>query len=167
MTLLNGCDGVLRDLGWMNELTPALKLNVELMRRRAGEIWATASEIAGAPVRGRMAAAHQIIGILVRYCEERGSRPADVTPQLIDEAAIEYMGKQVGLCAESLQEAIDPTAAVGRRTLYGGPAPSGVASRLAEYEAKLAADQARREEAAQRIQLRLQVLERTIDALLT
>jgi argininosuccinate lyase len=167
--LINDFDGVLRDLGWMNELMSTLKLDIELMRRRAGEFWATASEIAGTLVREKdlpWRSAHQIIGIVVRYCEARGVKPADITPEMIDEAAVEYMGEKVGLSAESLQQSLDPTAAVRRRTLFGGPAPSEVRKRLAEYERSLASDFARRKEATRRIQSRLELLEQAIDSLL-
>src|SRR5262249_24315933 len=113
--LTKGFGAVLRDLAWMNELMPALKLDTELMRQRAGEFWATASEIAGALVREQDSpwqTAHQIIGIVVRYCEERDLKPAEVTCQLVDEAASEYMGKKVGMSAGSLQRSLDPVAAV-------------------------------------------------------
>jgi argininosuccinate lyase len=167
--LINGFNAALRDLGWLNELMPTLKLDTELMRRRAGEYWATASDIAGALVREKdlpWRTAHQIIGIVVRLSEERGLKPADVTSQLIDEAAVEYMGEGVGLSADALRQSLDPVKAVARRTLYGGPAPSEVATRLAEYEAKLATDRIRLEEAAQRISLRLASLDRAVEALL-
>jgi len=37
------------------------------------------------------------VGILVRLCEERGFGPADVTPALLDEAAVAYHEIPAGL----------------------------------------------------------------------
>ena len=48
------------------------------MREQAWRHWATATDLAGALVRERdlpWRTAHQIVGILVRLCEERGLGP--------------------------------------------------------------------------------------------
>ncbi len=135
-----------RDLGWLIELIPALQVNEELMRERAGAYWGQATDVAGALVREKglpWRTAHQIVGILVRYTVERHMAPADVTPELLDEAAIEYMDQPVRLSAEALRDALDPAACVHRRTLYGGPAPEEVTRRLPEYEAVLTEDGAK------------------------
>jgi len=93
-------DDTIRDLKWWRELLPALRWNTSLMRTRAGRFWAQATDIAGALVRHKglpWRTAHQIVGILVRFGYERDLQPADVTPALLDEAAIEYMGEPVRL----------------------------------------------------------------------
>jgi argininosuccinate lyase len=66
--------------------------------------------------------AHQIVGILVRLCEERGLGPADVTPELLDEAAIAYHDAPVRLDSKSIHEALDPERFIAARTVRGGPA---------------------------------------------
>ena len=51
------------------------------MREMAGAYWAQATDVAGALVREKglpWRTAHQIVGILVRFSEERGIRPRDV-----------------------------------------------------------------------------------------
>ncbi|MFI4997236.1 MAG: lyase family protein, partial [Hyphomicrobiales bacterium] len=141
---------IVRDLNWMSEFMPVLDLDTELMRERAGAFWGQATEIAGALVREKglpWRTAHQIIGILVRLCEDRSIAPKDVTAALIDEAAILYQGEPLKLGAAALKEALDPEKAVHRRTLYGGPAPSEVRTRMKEYQASLA-DHARKLEEA-------------------
>jgi argininosuccinate lyase len=162
-------DALLRDIGWMNEFMPVLKLEKRLMRERSGEYWCQATEVAGALVRDKnmpWRSAHQIVGILVRYAEERNIRPLEVTTALLDEAAIEYMGQPAGLSARSLQVALDPVAAVHRRTLFGGPAPDEVRRRLPEYKAALAQDRQRRDSAHRQVAEGLARMEAAIDALL-
>jgi argininosuccinate lyase len=166
--IVDSFDALERDIGWMNEFMPVLKLDTERMRTRAGEFWCQATEVAGALVRDKnmnWRSAHQIVGILVRFCEERGIQPMDVTPQLLDEAAIDYLGEPVALSAASLATALDPVAAVQRRTLYGGPAPSEVRERLSEYRSALANDEEKLRAAQAQVQAGLARLEHAIDAL--
>jgi argininosuccinate lyase len=97
------------------------------MREQAGRHWATATDLAGALVRHRdlpWRTAHQIVGILVRLCEERGLGPADVTPALVDEASLAYHGHPAPLDAGVIRAALDPERFIAARTLTGGPAPA-------------------------------------------
>lgn len=158
-----------RDLDWMREFMPVLNLSHDLMRERAGMYWAQATEIAGALVREQglpWRTAHQIVGIMVRICEDRHIAPKAVTPALINEAAVLYMDKPVRLSEAALKEALDPEAAVRKRTLYGGPAPSEVRKRLAEYETVLANDRARLASARAPVDSGKVRLEAAIDKLL-
>lgn len=157
-----------RDIGWMNEFMPVLQLKKDHMRERAGAFWCQATEVAGALVRDtgmNWRSAHQVVGILVRFAEERGIRPLDVTTTLLDEAAVEYMGEPAGLGAAALKTALDPVAAVHRRTLYGGPAPAEVKQRLSEYKSALANDQEKLHRASEQVKAGLMRLEEAIDAL--
>jgi argininosuccinate lyase len=120
-------DHCVRDLGWFGELLPALRVRREHMREQAWRHWATATDLAGALVRERdlpWRTAHQIAGILVRICEERGLGPDRATPELLDEAAVLYHGQKAGLSAAVIREALDPGRFIAARTLQGGPAPS-------------------------------------------
>ena len=134
----------IRNLGWFIELMPALEVKRDRMREMAGEHWAQATDVAGALVREKglpWRTAHQIVGILVRITEARGIRPREVTPELVNEASVEYMGEEVGLSKETLARALDPMVFVERRTLYGGPAPEECRRRMAEYEERLKVDE--------------------------
>ena len=161
-------DDTVRDLSWVHDLLPALRWNTSLMRARAGEHWAQATDIAGALVREKglpWRTAHQIVGILVRVGYERGIGPADVTPDLLDEAAVAYMGRPVGLSEESLRKAVDPENFVRERAIFGGPAPQEVLRRLADFRATLARDEATYTDARQRVDEARRKLESAIDAL--
>ncbi|MBI4524696.1 MAG: argininosuccinate lyase [Deltaproteobacteria bacterium] len=157
-----------RDLRWFREILPEIRWNTELMRERAGRYWAQATDVAGALVAEKSLpwrTTHQIVGILVRLSYERGFTPAETTPALLDEAAIEYMGEPVGLSSEALRRALDPANFVASRTLIGGAAPGEVRRQLAESRARLGVDEKEAAAARQNIQQAAKKLEAAIDAL--
>jgi argininosuccinate lyase len=95
------------------------------MYEQAWRHWATATDLAATLVSQRglpWRTAHQIVGILVRLCEERGLGPADVTPELLDEAAVAYQDAPVGLNHKAIRDSLDPGRFIAARTLRGGPA---------------------------------------------
>ena len=137
-------DSLVQHLDWFCELLPALKLRKEHMRERAWRHWATATDLASALVRGKdmpWRTAHQIVGIMVRLCEERGLGPADVTPKLLDEAAMLYHEKPAGLTQAEIKESLDPGRFISKRTMQGGPAPTE-----SQRQAKLFGDLLSRDE---------------------
>ena len=155
-------------LGRLNDLLPALEVKKDRMREMAGSYWAQATDVAGALVAERglpWRIAHQIVGTLVRISYERGIRPKDVTTELLDEAANEYMGETVTLSRETLEKALDPVNFITGRTLYGGPAPEECRRRLPEYHTQLEADQRWVAETEGRLRKAEKTLERAIDAL--
>jgi argininosuccinate lyase len=66
---------------------------------------------------------HRIVGTLVRLAAERGLSPAQLTPELLDEAAVEVIRRPLKIDAAALRQVLDARALVGARTLEGGPAP--------------------------------------------
>jgi len=121
------------------ELTVNRERMLEVVRR----YWAQGADVAGALVSEKglpWRSAHQIVGILVRRGFERDIPPLDTTTEMLDEAAVEYFGKPVGLSPEALAAALDPRESVRRRTLYGGPAPEALRRELAEFTTKLGDD---------------------------
>jgi Argininosuccinate lyase len=118
-------ENAVRDLGWFSELLPALQIHKAHMYEQAWRHWATATDLAGTLVSQRglpWRTAHQIVGILVRLCEERGLGPADVTPELLDEAAVSYHDAPIGLDQTTIRDSLDPGRFIASRTLRGGPA---------------------------------------------
>ncbi|MBK1786624.1 argininosuccinate lyase [Prauserella cavernicola] len=131
--------------------------------------WAQGADVAGALVREKglpWRSAHQIIGIVVRYTEERGISPMETTVDLIDEAAVEYFGSPVGLSPEALRTALDPVENVRARMLYGGPAPSALRRELEEFASTLAKDVERCRLARDRVDEGARELELAIDRIL-
>ena len=115
------------------------------MREQAWRHWATATDLAGALVRERnlpWRTAHQIVGVLVRLCEERGLGPDGVTPALLDEAAHRLPRPPAGLDAAQIREALDPGRFIAARTMRGGPAPAESLRQADLFERGLEADEA-------------------------
>jgi argininosuccinate lyase len=161
-------DRVSQALGWFSEMIPELEVKKERMEEMAGSYWAQGTDVAAALVAEKglpWRTAHQIVGVLVRFSYERGIHPKDVTPELLDEAAMVYYGEVVGLSRERLEEALDPSKFVGRRVLYGGPAPQESRRRLPEYRTQLEADGGWLRDADEQLQSAAQKLESAIDAL--
>jgi argininosuccinate lyase len=162
-------DNAVRDLDWFGELLPALGVRTEHMREAAWRHWATATDLAGTLVRERdlpWRTAHQIVGILVRLAEERGLGPADVTPALVDEAAVAYHGVPAGLDARAIRDALDPERFVAARGGRGGPAPSESRRQAALFTVALAEDEAAVAAMEGRLAAAAGALEAAIDAIL-
>jgi argininosuccinate lyase len=159
----------LRSLRLLAPALESLTVHADRARQQAADHFAGATDLAGALVQEQglpWRTAHQICGILFRHCAERGLTAADLTPALLDEAAVEYFGRPVGLSAASIQRALDPLRFVEERTLIGGPAPAEVQQQCAALGSELAADRdwfaARRED----LQRAAAALEEAIDAIL-
>ncbi len=160
---------VVRDLGWFCDLLPVLKINKAVMLEASWKHWATATDLAGALVAQRALAwrtAHQIVGILVRLCEERGLGPADVTPELLDEAAIAYHGLPAGLDAAGIRDALDPKRFISSRTVRGGPGQQESLRQATVFETGLVGDEAIVVGIDERIARAARALEDAVDAML-
>jgi argininosuccinate lyase len=162
------CAHCARDLDWFCELLPALGIRREHMREQAWRHWATATDLAGALVRHRnlpWRTSHQIVGILVRLCEERGLGPDAVTPALLDEASALYHGAPAGLDAAQVRDALDPGRFIAARTIQGGPAPTESLRQADLFAAGLGADEAVVAGIHQRLAESARRLEGAIDAI--
>jgi argininosuccinate lyase len=77
---------------------------------------------------------HRVVGTLVRLADKQGLHPSDVTPELLDQAAIEVIGRPLGADASVLHEALDTRKLVAARSLVGGPAPEPMHVQLRQVE---------------------------------
>ncbi len=76
--------------------------------------------------------AHRIVGAAVRRALEVGRDQDGIDAASLDAAAVEVIGTPVGLTDAEVRDALDPEAAVARRTGTGGAAPAAVRRLLAE-----------------------------------
>jgi argininosuccinate lyase len=128
----------------MSDLIPSIVLHAERMSDLAENHWSQATDLAGALVRDgglNWRAAHQLVGSLVRQCEERGLRPAQVTLDMIEAVAAERGMAVARLTPVQLAQALSARQGAYRRRGIGGPAPERVAVDLAA-----AIDQMQRDE---------------------
>lgn len=159
-----------RDMDMLGELLPAVRFRKEFLLEHSKRHWATATDLAGELVRRcdlPWRSAHQIVGILVRLCEERGLTPSDVTPVLLDEAAMLYHARPAGLDQASISDALDPRRFVTRRNLQGGPAPCETLRQGQVFGEQLARDEQVTAAMRARLDAAAGKLEAAIDSLLT
>jgi argininosuccinate lyase len=79
--------------------------------------------------------AYQVVGTTVRRAAAEGLRGIDVTGRMIDAAAAETIGRELGLADRDLTEVLDPRSIVLTRSSPGGAAPDvvrGMASEVRE-----------------------------------
>lgn len=152
------------------DLIPELEVKRDRMKTVAESYWGQAADLAGGIVRLRglpWRTAHQIVGILVRLSYERGIVPTSVTPELLDEAANLYHGKDLGLKRDELSDLLNVEHSVERRTLYGGPSPKRASHELKSFSTKLEADQHHTTELQSHVDTAHADLESAIDTLIT
>ncbi|MCC7485675.1 MAG: argininosuccinate lyase [Burkholderiales bacterium] len=162
-------DSVVRDLGWYCDLLPVLVINKTRMREQSWMNWATVTDLAGVLVSRRdlpWRTAHQVVGIMVRLCEERGLGPAEVTPKLLDEAAVLYHGEPAGLDEAAIAEALDPERFIAARTLQGGPAKAESLRQAQLFEEATRADEKIVSDIDARLAASARKLEAAMDAII-
>ncbi len=99
------------------------EFNLETLRRRAGENFITVTELADTIVRREglsFSVAHKIVGNSVHAAIENES---EITHEIMQNAAREVLGRELGLTAEDLQKTLSPENFVNIRNIYGGTAP--------------------------------------------
>ena len=77
--------------------------------------------------------AYHVVGRAVRAASRQGLRGVDLTPALIDEAAVEVCGRSFRLDAAALAEALDPRRVVATRRATGGASPGEVRSMAEQF----------------------------------
>ncbi len=106
-------------------IVTGLQVRKELMARRAGEDFCTATELADFLVREKglpFRTAHAIVGNVVVYALEQGLRSNGITSGLIDRAAREVVGKPLNLTGEQVKQALDPPRNLEGKKASGSPA---------------------------------------------
>ncbi|MFN8537760.1 MAG: argininosuccinate lyase [Thermomicrobiales bacterium] len=136
-------------LGGVLELLTAVfataTINRDLLSQRAGLGFTTSTELADTLVRDHglpFRSAHGVAAATVKLAIARGLEASQVTPALVDEAAVAIIGRPLDLTGEALQSALDPWTFVRRRSLPGGPAPEAMQHSLAVHLSVLQSDRA-------------------------
>jgi argininosuccinate lyase len=113
------------------------------MAELAGVNFSTSTDLADLLVQKKglsFKEAHHITGRVVRLAIDAGLGVADIPPDLVSRAAQETTGRALSLSREEIAQALDPRAAVERRTNGGGPSGHDMASLLTQSERQLATD---------------------------
>ena len=114
--------------------------NFEVLRKRAGENFIAVTELADTIVRMEslpFRISHKIVGVCVSRAIESGS---DITFEILQTVSNEVIGRDLGLTAEQLADAVSPENFVNIRTVYGGTAPAETRRALGVERASETAD---------------------------
>jgi argininosuccinate lyase len=158
---------VIRALRLLAGIVSTMHVDAAQMRRQASAYWDQAPDLAAVLVQERglnWRMAHQVVGILVRLAEEAGIAPAEATPDLLDRAAVLFLGRPVGLSAAALARALDAAACVRTRTATGSPGPDEMRRQIARSRDLLAADRRRVAERRARLDAADRALDEAVQA---
>lgn len=156
-------------LGDLSAIVRDMRVETARMARSAGAHWAQVTDVASAIVAASgmdWRSAHQVVGAFVRMSIDAGAAPDAATLETLDEASRTITGKPSGLDPAGFAEAMSARAFVGRRTIYGGPAPSAVERERAQLLDRLSAAEDRERERAARIEAAAADLEAAIDTII-
>jgi argininosuccinate lyase len=122
-------DDIIGAIKMLFGVVSTLTVNEDKMKERAGIYFTQGTEIADTLVGEKglsFRTAHKIVGALVREAIAKGKEPSDITPDMVDKAALEIIGKPVNLSPKSLSKALDVMEVVKARKVLGGVAPTAV-----------------------------------------
>ncbi len=84
--------------------------------------------------------AHQLLSVVARDVVVRGLAPADLTVEMVEEAAAAYTGEKIGLTEDVLHTVTDAWTGVTGRRYRGGTAPERVEAHLEAAKRHVQAD---------------------------
>jgi argininosuccinate lyase len=128
-------------LALMQTTLETLTIKTDVMSRRAGIFWSTASNLADEIVRHSgisFRTAHHVVGRLVRNCVAEGISPSDVTTGMLDRASWETIAQPLALSEDVVRQALDPEGFVHTRVTPGSPNPDAVKKMIDDGEQRQA-----------------------------
>ena len=84
--------------------------------------------------------AHQLLSVVAREVAARGLTPADLTVEMVEQAAVDYTGETIGLTEAVLRTTMDAWTGVTGRRYRGGTAPERVDAHLEAAKGHVQAD---------------------------
>ncbi|MGA2990876.1 MAG: argininosuccinate lyase [Candidatus Korobacteraceae bacterium] len=123
----------------------SLQVKATVAEARAESNFSTVTELADVIVREKglsFREAHGVVGAAVSELYDRGGRTPDLSLALLDQVALERLGRPLGLSEASLRRALSPAENVAVRSVTGGPAPKEVLRSVRVSMERFAADQA-------------------------
>ncbi|WP_028547428.1 argininosuccinate lyase [Paenibacillus sp. UNC451MF] len=106
-----------------------MDVNKEVLRKRTEGSFATVTELADTLVRTdglSFRKAHHIVTGVVHNALASGLSANEITLKLVNDVALDIIGRQVSLNEKALNQALDPVHFVTIRDLPGGPSPKEI-----------------------------------------
>ena len=145
-----------------------MKANRERMFDIARRGFSCASELAnvirrkaGLPYR----TAHHITGMLVRIAEEEKVPAHQVTPEMLDKAAVKIMGRSLKMNEKEIRQALDPVHFVEAHKSIGGVAPSEVRRMIKDRKKRLEEVEKRQTERVNRLKEACEILDAEVSSI--
>jgi len=132
---------VVASLDLMRGLMASLRVKPEAMSALAGANFIQATQLAETIAKEKnlgFRVAHKIVGRLVKNCIDRGIAPADVRPEMVNQASVEVAGRPLAMRAETLRRCMDVRFILQDREILGGPGRKQVTRMLRRRTALLA-----------------------------
>jgi argininosuccinate lyase len=120
-----------------------MKVHKPRMAQVTNDYWSQMNCVIGYLVREREVpyrTAHQVLAKLMRRVAETKTRPADIPPQWLEQAILDYTGKKLDITQEQLDRIFDAMYSVRERKYRGGVAPERVKEHITEARRRLATD---------------------------
>lgn len=162
--VLGHADSLLRDS--IAAVREALIVNRAYLANRAGRHYSTATDVAAFLMEDQQlnpAAAQRIAGLAISRLKEASLEAAQITPDIIDSAAVLVIGQELKVEMETLGRYIAPRRYIERRDVLGSPQSdrtkawlANVAAGIQRDRAEIASRQDRWKAAAKSIQQRLE-----------
>ncbi|MCV0404543.1 MAG: hypothetical protein K5924_12685 [Chloroflexi bacterium] len=121
----------------------ALIINRAYLANRAGRLYSTASDLAAFLMEDQQlnpTAAQRIAGLAVARLKEATLEAAQITPDIIDAAAVMVIGQELKVEMETLGRYIAPRRYIERRDVLGSPKADRTREWLATVEASITAN---------------------------
>ncbi|MDR2505494.1 MAG: argininosuccinate lyase [Oscillospiraceae bacterium] len=131
-------ENLMRVLTLLTNNYATMEVNKDIMRKRAGEGFITATELADTLVRDgglSFRESHRITAAIVRTMYEKGLTQSELTPDIIREIA----GGGAEVNRAMIETALNPAHFISIRGITGGPAPDEVRRMLTDRQSSCAA----------------------------
>lgn len=103
-----------------------VKVNDARVKEVLGDSWSTTSNLADYLMQNQglsIRQAHGVVAHLVRMCRETGLSRGQVTPEMLSDAGLVCLGKEIEVSADDLHQTLDPEGFVRTRTSAGSVGP--------------------------------------------
>lgn len=132
-------------LALLNPTLASLRVKKEGLEARARGNFCVVTEVADELVKAEnipFRVAHKIVGNIVRRCVDAGKSSADITADMLNEAAKEVLGRDISWDEGRVDDVLSPERSIHGKISMGGPSPKECGVMVAALSGALEEDEA-------------------------
>ena len=132
-TFYNACHEAEAMMGLLIANIKGLTIHSEGMKDRTDSNFCTATELSDELVKSEgipFRVAYQIVGSIVGDCVDSGLGCKDITTEMLDKAAMAFVGREFHWPQEKVTRALDSAYSVENKESYGAPGPKALGHNL-------------------------------------